>query len=60
MTCRFTPNWRRGLKCRTRLTGDIEKAFKQVLGVTARLRLLPTGAFDVTEGKTRRVIRSYP
>ena len=49
-----------GVEASARLTGDIEKAFKQVLGVTARLSLLPAGAFDVTEGKTRRVIRSYP
>ncbi len=40
-------------------TAEIEKAFKRILGVTARLTLLPAGAFEVTEGKTRRVIRSY-
>ncbi|VAV97367.1 Coenzyme A ligase, partial [hydrothermal vent metagenome] len=41
------------------LSAEIEKTFKQVLGVTVRLTLLPTGSFEVTEGKTRRVIRSY-
>lgn len=41
------------------LREGIERAFKQVLGVTARLTLLPKGAFPVTEGKTRRVIRTY-
>ncbi|NOX39627.1 MAG: phenylacetate--CoA ligase [Alphaproteobacteria bacterium] len=41
------------------LSAEIEKTFKQVLGITVRLTLLPTGTFEVTEGKTRRVIRSY-
>jgi len=41
------------------LSAEIEKTFKQVLGITVRVTLLPTGAFEVTEGKTRRVIRSY-
>ena len=37
----------------------IEAEFKKVLGATALLTLLPKGAFEVTEGKTRRVIRRY-
>jgi phenylacetate-CoA ligase len=41
------------------LSARIEREFKKALGVTARLTLLPKGSFDVTEGKTRRVIRSY-
>jgi phenylacetate-CoA ligase len=41
------------------LAAEIEKSFKRVLGITVRLTLLPVGAFAVTEGKTRRVIRSY-
>ncbi|MCP3970474.1 MAG: phenylacetate--CoA ligase [Rhodobacteraceae bacterium] len=41
------------------LTAAIEAVFKKVLGVTARLTLLPAGSFEVTEGKTRRVLRSY-
>ncbi|MCL4676156.1 MAG: phenylacetate--CoA ligase family protein, partial [Pararhodobacter sp.] len=41
------------------LSEHIEKEFKKALGVTARLTLLPKGSFPVTEGKTRRVIRSH-
>jgi phenylacetate-CoA ligase len=41
------------------LSAEIEATIKRLLGVTARLTLLPTGAFELTEGKTRRVIRSY-
>ena len=41
------------------LSEHIEKEFKRALGVTARLTLLPKGSFPVTEGKTRRVIRSH-
>ena len=38
----------------------IEREFKRSLGATARVTLHPHGSFEVTEGKTRRVIRSYP
>ncbi len=38
---------------------QIEREFKKALGVTAKLTLLPKGSFEMTEGKTRRVIRSY-
>ncbi len=48
-----------GVEMSGSLSTNIEKAFKRVLGVTAHLTLLPSGAFDLTEGKTRRVIRSY-
>jgi len=41
------------------LTEQIEREFKKTLGVTARLTLLAKGSFEVTEGKTRRVLRSY-
>lgn len=48
-----------GIEISTGLPTEIEKTFKQILGVTVRLTLLPAGAFEVTEGKTHRVIRSY-
>ena len=48
-----------GVDISTGLSAEIEKTFKRVLGVTVRLTLLPAGTFEVTEGKTRRVIRSY-
>lgn len=40
------------------LAAAIEQHFKKALGATARVTLLPNGAFPVTEGKTARVIRS--
>ncbi|MGI9407390.1 MAG: phenylacetate--CoA ligase family protein [Hyphomicrobiaceae bacterium] len=40
--------------------GDrIAKAIKSKLGATARVSIRPAGTFTVTEGKTRRVIRTY-
>ena len=36
----------------------VEQAVKTALGVTARVSLLPAGSLPVTEGKTRRVVRS--
>lgn len=48
-----------GIEISTGLPTEIEKTFKRILGVTVRLTLLPAGAFEVTEGKTHRVIRSY-
>jgi phenylacetate-CoA ligase len=48
-----------GVEISTGLSAEIEATFKRVLGVTARLTLLPAGAFELTEGKTRRVVRSY-
>lgn len=48
-----------GIERSTGLSEQIERNFKKALGVTARLTLLRKGSFEVTEGKTRRVIRSY-
>lgn len=48
-----------GIEWSTGLSEQIERDFKKTLGVTARLTLLPKGSFEVTEGKTRRVLRSY-
>jgi len=42
------------------LAAGIEAAIKTALGATARITILKAGSFDVTEGKTRRVIRNYP
>lgn len=41
------------------LTRRIETEFKQKLGATVRVTTLPYGTFPRTEGKTKRVIRSY-
>ncbi|NIY75678.1 phenylacetate--CoA ligase [Thalassospira sp. HF15] len=41
------------------LAATVEKEIKKVLGATARVTILPAGSFPVTEGKTKRVIRSY-
>jgi len=41
------------------LSEKIEKTFKRDLGATVRLTLLSAGTLEVTEGKTRRVIRKY-
>jgi phenylacetate-CoA ligase len=37
----------------------VEKAMKQKLGATARVTVLPPTSLPVTEGKTKRVIRTY-
>lgn len=37
----------------------IEDRFKQKLGATMRVQILPHGTFPRTEGKTKRVVRSY-
>ncbi|HPE24168.1 phenylacetate--CoA ligase family protein [Albidovulum sp.] len=42
------------------LARRLEAAFKSRLGATARVTIVPAGTFPVTEGKTRRVIRSHP
>ena len=36
----------------------LERAIKSRLGATARVKLLAAGSFPVTEGKTRRVLRT--
>lgn len=41
------------------LTRQIEEKFKKQLGATICVKILPHGTFPRTEGKTRRVIRSY-
>jgi phenylacetate-CoA ligase len=41
------------------LAGNIENALKQALGASCRLKLLPANSFELTEGKTRRVERTY-
>jgi phenylacetate-CoA ligase len=41
------------------LAAAIERAIKQALGATARVELLPPGSLELSEGKTRRVLRSY-
>jgi phenylacetate-CoA ligase len=37
----------------------IEEAIKKSLGATARVDLQPAGSFELSEGKTRRVLRNY-
>ena len=38
---------------------SVEQAIKMKLGATARVTVLPESSFQVTEGKTRRVVRTY-
>ena len=42
------------------LAEELEQAIKRDLGATARITLVPHGTFPLTEGKTRRVQRTYP
>ena len=37
----------------------VEQAIKRSLGAAARVSLQPAGSFELTEGKTRRVLRNY-
>ena len=37
----------------------VERAIKKNLGAAARVSLQPAGSFELTEGKTRRVLRNY-
>jgi phenylacetate-CoA ligase len=37
----------------------VENAIKQALGVSARVSLLPPGTWELSVGKTRRVLRNY-
>ena len=48
-----------GVEISAALSARIAAQFKRALGVTARLTLHSSGAFELTQGKTRRVIRSY-
>jgi phenylacetate-CoA ligase len=41
------------------ISAAVEKAMKQKLGATARVTVLPPKSLPVTEGKTKRVIRTY-
>jgi phenylacetate-CoA ligase len=41
------------------LASTIENALKKALGASCRLKLLPANSFELTEGKTRRVERTY-
>jgi phenylacetate-CoA ligase len=41
------------------LTRQLEDRFKRKLGATIRVKIVPHGTFPRTEGKTKRVIRSY-
>ena len=41
------------------LAERVSAAIKAKLGATARVTLLPAGSFELTEGKTKRVIREY-
>jgi len=41
------------------LAGNIERALKKALGASCRVELLPANSFELTEGKTRRVERTY-
>ena len=42
------------------LTQALEAALKKALGASARVTLQPANSFELTEGKTRRVLRGYP
>jgi hypothetical protein len=37
----------------------IERALKQATGASARVNLRPAGSFELSEGKTARVLRTY-
>ena len=41
------------------LAASIESAIKKTLGVSSRVTILPPNSFELTEGKTRRVVRTY-
>jgi len=43
----------------TGLAERIAVAIKSILGATARVTILPEASFPVTEGKTRRVVRTF-
>lgn len=43
----------------TGLGERVEGAIKSTLGATAKVSVLPASSFPVTEGKTRRVVRTY-
>lgn len=49
----------KGQAADTGLAERVSTAIKAKLGATARVTLLPAGSFELTEGKTKRVIREY-
>jgi phenylacetate-CoA ligase len=42
------------------LAQEVAGAIKAKLGATARVSVVPHGTFPLTEGKTKRVLRTYP
>ena len=49
----------KGQKTTPGLAEKIEAAIKSNLGATSKVTVLPAQSFPVTEGKTKRVVRSY-
>lgn len=49
----------KGQKIEPGLAAEIEKTIKTRLGARAQVTLLPAESLPVTEGKTKRVVRSY-
>ncbi len=49
----------KGREAAPELAKEIAQAIKRDLGATARVTLVPHGTFPLTEGKTRRVQRTY-
>jgi len=41
------------------LADSIENAIKRALGASARVTILPPDSFELTEGKTKRVVRTF-
>ena len=41
------------------LAHSVEAAIKSALGATARVVVLAPNSLDITEGKTKRVVRDY-
>jgi phenylacetate-CoA ligase len=48
-----------GIQGEDALSLRLERRFKQDLGATIRVKTVPYGTFPRTEGKTKRVLRSY-
>ncbi len=49
----------KGQQATSQLSETIEQNIKKKLGASAKIILLPFGSLPVTEGKTKRVVRSY-
>ena len=41
------------------LAASIEAAIKKTLGASSRITIMPPNSFELTAGKTRRVVRTY-